>query len=321
MSDKKYQIFISSTYEDLKEEREAVIKTILEMNHIPIGMEMFSAGDEDQWSVICRTIDTSDYYVVIIGHKYGSMTETGISYTEKEYDYAIEKGIPVLASIASKEAPSKSDRESDEVYDKLKAFKDKAKKKISRFWETKDELAKQVSTSLHNSFTTHPRTGWIRAEMDIFAVMQETATLSKENRELRKQLDAFCRQSPEIDFFLECEDQLTYKYKRPNTLFRREYAIDDIPDNLIEQLEEEERQINMNSATLGKLLSSQNKRNPDAVSSESESVVVINREPTNYKKSSNTRFMSITKPCQANQSMMSITRSSLTSLISQRINI
>ena len=44
--DKKYQIFISSTYEDLKDERNAAVKTILTMDHIPIGMEMFNAGDD-----------------------------------------------------------------------------------------------------------------------------------------------------------------------------------------------------------------------------------------------------------------------------------
>jgi hypothetical protein len=52
--DKKYQIFVSSTYEDLKEERDQAIKAILEMGHIPLGMEMFSAADEEQWQLIAR---------------------------------------------------------------------------------------------------------------------------------------------------------------------------------------------------------------------------------------------------------------------------
>ncbi len=56
----KYQVFISSTYEDLKEEREQVIKALLEMAHIPVGMEMFSAADEEQWNIIARQIDEAD---------------------------------------------------------------------------------------------------------------------------------------------------------------------------------------------------------------------------------------------------------------------
>src|SRR5271170_2865284 len=94
----KYQIFVSSTYNDLKEERDIVNKSILEMGNIPVGMEMFSAGDEQQWEIIKRAIDDCDYYVLILAHRYGS-TVSGISYTEKEYDYAVSQKIPVLAFI------------------------------------------------------------------------------------------------------------------------------------------------------------------------------------------------------------------------------
>ena len=50
--EKKYQFFVSSTYEDLKEERDVAIHAILTMNQFPIGMEMFSAADDDQWQII-----------------------------------------------------------------------------------------------------------------------------------------------------------------------------------------------------------------------------------------------------------------------------
>ena len=86
----KYQVFISSTYTDLFEEREQVIKATLELEHIPVGMEMFSAADERQWKIITRQIDQSDYYAVIVAHRYDSV-QKGISFTEKEYDYALAK--------------------------------------------------------------------------------------------------------------------------------------------------------------------------------------------------------------------------------------
>ena len=110
--EKKYQIFISSTYQDLIEERRKVQDTILSMNHFPVGMEMFSADDDEQWEVIKRTIDTSDYYVLIIGNRYGSVIETGedagISYTEKEFRYAVSIGIPVHTFLISEEASLKA---------------------------------------------------------------------------------------------------------------------------------------------------------------------------------------------------------------------
>ena len=102
--EKKYQIFISSTYKDLDKEREKVRDVILSMYHFPIGMEMFNAADEEQWEIIQETIDSSDYYVLIIGKRYGSTIpdgkpDAGMSYTEKEYRYAVANGIPVLTFI------------------------------------------------------------------------------------------------------------------------------------------------------------------------------------------------------------------------------
>lgn len=38
---RKFSIFISSTYEDLKEERQSLIGVSLENNFIPVGMERF----------------------------------------------------------------------------------------------------------------------------------------------------------------------------------------------------------------------------------------------------------------------------------------
>jgi Domain of unknown function (DUF4062) len=102
---KKYQIFVSSTYQDLREERAEIIKAVLEMGHIPVGMEMFSAADEEQWKIIARQIDETDYYVVIAAHRYGSVTDAGISYTEKELDYANSKKVPVLGFVIDDSAP------------------------------------------------------------------------------------------------------------------------------------------------------------------------------------------------------------------------
>jgi site-specific recombinase XerD len=163
----KYQIFISSTYTDLIDARAKVTERILSMYHFPIGMEMFSAGNDDQWTVIKRTIDISDYYVLIIGHRYGSTTDEGISYTEKEYDYAREKGIPVIAFIKDREVATKpSERESNPVQqERLEAFVNKAmSSKMCDFWKTEEELASKVSIALMKEFFNNPRTGWVRAD-------------------------------------------------------------------------------------------------------------------------------------------------------------
>ena len=98
--DKRFQVFVSSTYADLQEERQKVIQALMEMDCIPAGMELFPAADEEQWAFIKRVIDDCDYYILMIGGRYGSITNEGISYTEKEYDYAISIGLRVLAFCA-----------------------------------------------------------------------------------------------------------------------------------------------------------------------------------------------------------------------------
>lgn len=62
-------------------------------------MELFPAADDDAWTLIKRVIDSSDYYLVVVGGKYGSVDPaTELSFTEKEYDYAVEQGSRFLHS-------------------------------------------------------------------------------------------------------------------------------------------------------------------------------------------------------------------------------
>jgi len=136
LSEKKYQVFVSSTYTDLVDERESIIKAILEMYHIPIGMEMFSAEDEDQWEIIRRTIEISDYYILILGLRYGSKTQDSISFTQKEYEYALEKNIPILAFVLDDSVSLSKDKRDDDLKE-INSFREMVLKnsKMSQFWK------------------------------------------------------------------------------------------------------------------------------------------------------------------------------------------
>ena len=70
---KIYQVFISSTYQDLIEERQKVIEALLGKNCFPVGMEYFSATNDAQFTVIKKLIDRCDYFILIIGGRYGSI--------------------------------------------------------------------------------------------------------------------------------------------------------------------------------------------------------------------------------------------------------
>ncbi|KAB8066887.1 DUF4062 domain-containing protein [Janthinobacterium violaceinigrum] len=97
--DKRYQVFISSTYSDLTEERKEIMQALLELDAIPAGMELFPAADEDQWTLIKKVIDDCDYYLIVVAGRYGSIGPDKISYTEMEFRYAKESGKPIIGFI------------------------------------------------------------------------------------------------------------------------------------------------------------------------------------------------------------------------------
>ncbi|WP_214629728.1 DUF4062 domain-containing protein [Paenibacillus agaridevorans] len=130
--EKRYQVFISSTYQDLIEERQEVMQALLELDCIPSGMELFPAANDDQWSLIKKVIEDSDYYMVIIGGRYGSIGPEGISYTEMEYHYAVSCGKPVIAFLHKSpgELPANRTERTQENIVKLEQFRMLAEKKL-----------------------------------------------------------------------------------------------------------------------------------------------------------------------------------------------
>jgi hypothetical protein len=163
---KRYQVFVSSTYEDLKEERFEVLKALLELDCIPCGMEYFPAASEDQWSYIRELIAECDYYIAIVAGRYGSTDEAGLSYTEKEYDYAVEQGIPTIGFIHRDPngRPARFTENTDEGRRKLADFTRKVQRKLCKHWSTPDELGAVVGRSISHLIKRIPRTGWVRAD-------------------------------------------------------------------------------------------------------------------------------------------------------------
>ncbi len=147
------------------------METILNNDCFPAGMEMFPAMDEEQFEYIKRIIDDSDYYLLIIGGRYGSVDDNGVSWTEKEFDYAVSKGIHVMAFVIEDEAYNKLpkyklDKKDIELnQERLKKFKEKvSKKRLIRKWSDANTLALEVTNSLQRVQKIHPQIGWIRAD-------------------------------------------------------------------------------------------------------------------------------------------------------------
>ena len=164
---KKYQVFVSSTYNDLREERAAVIQSLLDNDCIPVGMEQFHGVPISQWDYIKKMLDSSDYCILILAGKYGSIEEnSGVGYTEKEFDYALANDIPVIRllrkDLESLEV-SKSEIEPHKK-EKLQAFREKAmRERLADFYNNVDDLKNKVSIAINKAIKHCPRPGWTRS--------------------------------------------------------------------------------------------------------------------------------------------------------------
>lgn len=223
MTQKKYQVFISSTYTDLIEERKKVQEILLMADCIPAGMEAFVAANDEQFDVIKKVIDLCDYYVLIIGKRYGSINQsTGLSYTEMEYDYALSQGIPVLVfAIDDGVKLSQEKTEPDEkIRQKLKLFKEKAmKNRLASIWKNQGDLAGEVAIAIMKAKNDIVRPGWVRGDdfnpeenlKKINKLQEENKVLSEKNIELQKLYDELMNFDDDLEF---ADSTLHIEYKK-----------------------------------------------------------------------------------------------------------
>ena len=202
---KKYSVFISSTYEDLKEEREAVMSTLLRHGFFVSGMEIFPASCLKQFEYIKRTMDDCDYFVLIICGKLGTICEdTNISYTEIEFKYALENNMPIhifyydpIKSLLKKKR--ESDTERQRLFNEFRniALKDK----LAKPWKNIDELQFWVLDSLMSARAHVKRDGWVRGNV-----------IAKSLREREKRRKALVMQN------FDYKVHIHYKDHRPTRL-------------------------------------------------------------------------------------------------------
>ncbi len=236
--EKKYTVFISSTYSDLKEERQKVLDVVLQSDCIPVGMEYFHAADDEQFAIIKQLIDDCDFYVLIIGGKYGSVNKTtNISYTEMEYDYAVSKEIPILV-FEHKNIAELNDDKKDKDLTALDNFKQKARNnRMAKMWDSHEELIIGVMSALNNAKKTCDRPGWTRDAQDNTELLTQINNLRIENDKLKKEnktLKEVKKNQDELAFygkkiklhFKETYHARAYGYR--SNEFDKEYTLDEI---------------------------------------------------------------------------------------------
>jgi len=161
---------------------------------MPAGMELFPAADDTAWQLISDVIDASDYYVLIVGGRYGSLDDTGIGYTEKEYNFAVSKKKPVIALLHKN--PDNLPREKTEIdesaWKKLKQFREKVEKRHTCvYWTSAEELKARVIVALTAAVKRYPGVGWVRADqVPTDATLSELLILRRRISELEAEIAA-----------------------------------------------------------------------------------------------------------------------------------
>lgn len=197
--DKRYQVFVSSTYEDLRDERQEVMQALLELDCIPAGMELFPAANEDQWTLIKKVIDDCDYYIVVIGGRYGSLGPEGISYTQMEYEYAVSQNKPVMGFLHKDPSSisAKKSEKSPEGQVKLEQFRNLVQQRMCKYWSNPAELGSVVSRSLVKLIKNVPAVGWVKADLlPDKSATEEILRLRQKIEDLQNELSDIQQSSP-----------------------------------------------------------------------------------------------------------------------------
>lgn len=250
-SAKKYQVFISSTYTDLLDERQAAVEAILQAGHIPAGMELFTSSNQSQWDIIKRWIDESDIYMLILGGRYGSIeTKSGKSYTHLEYEYALSIKKPLFVMVIKDEALSQKTvaQVENQNPEKLKKFKKKVLSSMCEFFIDTKDIQLNVHKCLGKIIQDNDLIGWVRGNQQNEGLVTELVRLNEENRKLKLENEEFRRNQnsrmPKLTLELNpYQEEVRLKFKDYESLYykkRDSIDFDNIPISLKEFINEED---------------------------------------------------------------------------------
>lgn len=152
--DIKYNVFISSTYDDLIEEREKIVEVLLSMDCMPRNMETFYACDMSTWERIQEILLKCDYFIIVLAGRYGSICEqTGKCFTQMEYEFAKANNIPISRFLYKCPHQLPFDKHDNDIgcQVKFEQFRSMLQEgQIVKYWSNSDELACSVAVALHH---------------------------------------------------------------------------------------------------------------------------------------------------------------------------
>ncbi len=183
MSEKRYQVFVSATYSDLQPERRLLAQVLPALGCMPCGLDLNPSGIS-AWTSIKRLIDESDYYLLLVGSRYGSLSPSGVSYTHMEYVYATTKQKPVLVLLH--DAPETRSVDLQELTSegrlKLRDFRQLLQRGLTAGWSDERTLEMTLRQQMPELISSRPMPGWVRANQ------VSNPQLERENNALKQRL-------------------------------------------------------------------------------------------------------------------------------------
>ncbi|TVL96663.1 MAG: hypothetical protein CV087_23440 [Candidatus Brocadia sp. WS118] len=151
-TDRKYQVFISSTFKDLSDHRQAAMRAIIKAGHLPIALENFTPDSKDKVTVIQTAIKSAQFFVLILGYRYGYRPQKkngtlGPSYTEMELNWAEQAGLKIVALLLDEDIAKKNRSElaGPEARDELNSEEE--------YWALRKRFTEKLEQPLYKPFS------------------------------------------------------------------------------------------------------------------------------------------------------------------------
>ena len=188
--------FISSTFIDLQDERASVAERLQENGLNVNALDVKPATNNTSRTEILRGIRESDFVILIIGDRFGSIVpkitdSSSISVTWWEYKKAVAFGKPVIACFQNREYfnTEHHDDRSDNLYTKKRRLFDRFKKMITEkhnpaYFKDSYDLAEKIQHCLIPTY----RAGVESVNRKNSVLTQTVSRLEAENDTLKQQL-------------------------------------------------------------------------------------------------------------------------------------
>ena len=165
MQERRYQVYLCTAGLDMQPERITLLQTLAGMGFFCWGPELRTP---QHTAFARRQIDECDYFILLVGGRYGELTPSGVSYMHLEYIYAVTKQKPVLAILHAE--PERREAHLREPTDDGRAKLDDFRKRLLQdqilhlTYQDCRDLDTSARLALPRLLEKFPVKGWIRAE-------------------------------------------------------------------------------------------------------------------------------------------------------------